>query len=185
MQLDISFFSQLDTSVPEEIQRSVCAIACVKMLCDWKSLNISFSDFYKEAQVIGGREVSGWNHETIVRLLRNHGILAYRQEFFGHTINLETLETSHAKHSQDFEIKGLEKIKEEIKKGNPVIASVFAGFSQDKEKNRSINMVNHIILITGYDDKFFFVHDPIFSIQTIVTQEHFMNFWRRLAIFVE
>lgn len=185
MQLDIPFFSQLDNTVPENIQRSVCAIACVKMLCDWKNSNTSFIDLYKEAEIIGGREVSGWNHETIVRLLRNHNLLAYRQEFIGHTINLQTLEVEPSKHSKDFEDKGIEKIKKEISENKPVIVSVFAGFSQDAKNKKSINMVNHIVLITGFDEDSLFVHDPIFDTSTKVSWEHFLKFWRRLAIFVE
>lgn len=185
MKLDIPFFSQLDIQVPQELQRSVCSIACIKMIFDYKNIQKSFDDIYKEAEIIGGRETSGWSHETMVRLLRNHGVLSYRQEFFGHTINIKTLETLHSKHSEKFEQEGFEKIKKTIIEGNPVIVSVFAGFSQDVENKKSINMVNHIILITGFDDEYLFVNDPIFNVSTKVTQKHFMNYWRRLAVFVE
>lgn len=185
MKLNIPFFSQLNSQVPKELQRSVCSIACIKMIFDLKKIENSFENIYKEAEVIGGRETSGWNHETMVRLLRNHGILAYRQEFFGHTINLATLEVMHSKDSEVFEIKGLEKIKESVSKNNPVIVSVFAGFSQDIENKKSINMVNHIVLITGFDDSYLYLHDPIFDIPTKVSYKHFMNYWRRLTIFVE
>lgn len=185
MQLDIPFFSQLDEEVPAELQRSVCAIACIKMIFDFKGVQKTFQDIYKEAQIIGGRESSGWNHETLVRLLRNHGILAYRQEFFGHSIDLKTLYATHAEHSNIFEQKGFEKIKETLGNGNPVIVSVFAGFSQDIENKKSLNMVNHMVVITGVDDEYVYVHDPIFDVPKKFSHMHFMNYWRRLAIFVE
>ncbi len=185
MHLEVPFFSQLDKEVPQELQRSVCSIACLKMILDYKKIPNTFADMYKEMDIIGGRETSGWNHETLVRLLRNHGILAYRQEFFGQTIDLHTLQATHAKHSDVFEKKGIEKIKEIIVKGKPVIVSVFAGFSQDHECKKSVNMVNHIVLITGIDDEYVYVNDPIFNTPTQVTHTHFMNYWRRLAVFVE
>lgn len=185
MQLHIPFFSQLNKEVPEEIQRSTCSIACIKMIFDFKSVTNSFDDIYKEAQIIGGRELSGWNHETLVRLLRNHGILSYRQEFFGHSIDVHTMQVLHAEHSKDFEVQGLEKIKKVVEGGNPVIVSVFAGFSQDIENNKSLNMVNHIILITGFDEEYLYINDPIFHKPSKVAYAHFMNYWRRLAVFVE
>jgi hypothetical protein len=183
--LNIPFFSQLNKEVPQQLQRSVCTVACLKMILDYKKVPNTFADILKEIEIIGGREISNWNHETFVRLLRNHGILSYRQEFFGQTIDLHTLEVTHAEHCERFESEGLVKIKEQIKKGNPVIVSVFAGFSQDHSSKKSINMVNHVILITGFDDEYLYVNDPIFDTSTRVTFSHFMNYWRRLAIFVE
>ncbi len=46
-------------------------------------------------------------------------------------------------------------------------------------------MVNHIVLITGIDNDHVYVNDPIFDKPTQVTHDHFMNYWRRLAVFVE
>lgn len=185
MQLDIPFFSQLDTEVPQELQRSVCAIACIKMIFDSKSIPHTFLDIYTEGEIIGGREPGGWNHEVLVRILRNHGILAYRQEFIANTIDLHTLHAEPAPHSQEFVTRGIEKIKKQINEGNPVIVSVFAGFSQDALSRKSLNMVNHMILITGFEDEYLFVHDPIFDMTTKVTLQHFLNYWRHLAIFIE
>jgi uncharacterized protein YvpB len=185
MQLDIPFFSQLDKEIPTELQRSVCSIACIKMIFDFRGVSKSFQDIYKETQIIGGRETSGWNHETLVRILRNHGILAYRQEFFGHVIDLQTMYATHAEHSTVFEQKGFQKIKETIEKGNPVIVSVFAGFSQDVENKKSLNMVNHMVVITGIDNEYVYVNDPIFETSKKFSHTHFMNYWRRLSIFVE
>jgi hypothetical protein len=112
------------------------------MIFDFKSVTNSFDDIYKEAQIIGGRELSGWNHETLVRLLRNHGILSYRQEFFGHSIDVHTMQVLHAEHSKDFEVQGLEKIKKVVAVPNssvtvtmfwgeqkPVAAFVATGFN--------------------------------------------------------
>ena len=79
--LNIPFFSQLDPTVPVEHQRHVCALACIKMIFDLHNKGIDFEILYQEALIVGNQVQAGWTHETIIRILRNHGILAYRQEF--------------------------------------------------------------------------------------------------------
>lgn len=187
MQLDIPFFSQLDEQVPVELQRSMCAIACVKMILDSRGIEHSFAHLFREAEIVGGREAAGWNHETIVRVLRNHGVLSYRQEFLAHTIDLETLMPRVADHSDDFAEKGVSKIRKSITDGMPVIVSVLAGFSQDNKTRKSVNLGHHMVLVTGYDDDGLVVHDPIFpqGSEGKVSYEHFMTCWRRFAIFVD
>lgn len=180
MQLEVPFFSQLDDLVPEELQRSVCAIACIKMILDYKKEPADFASILKEAQWIGQIGKVGWSHEVLVRVLRNHKVLAYRQEFIGHEVDLITMNTSLAEHSQNFVETGIEKIKKSIDELNPVMVSVREGFS----KNRS----DHVILIIGYTEEVFIVLDPIMTIEENPLQiptETFKTFWKKLAIFVE
>lgn len=180
MQLDIPFFSQLDNSVPQEHQRKVCALACIKMIMDSKGDSVSFDHIFKEALVVGLYEKAGWAHETIVRILRNHEILAYRQEFLAHTIDVDNANFSIASHTDSFVQKGIEKIKKSINNGNPVMVSVIAGFSENKE--------DHMVLIVGYQDQSLFILDPILSLEQnpkTILIEDFKKFWKGLAIFVE
>ncbi len=178
--LQIPFFSQLDPSVPIEYQRHVCALACIKMIFDWYAKGIDFEHIYQEAQIVGDQVQAGWTHETIIRVLRNHGVLAYRQEFLGHTINIKTKKGEIAEHTEQFVDKGIEKIKKSIDGGNPIFVSVKENFSDNKE--------DHVVLIIGYTEDSFVIHDPIlqfdknpflFSINT------FKIFWKKFAIFIE
>lgn len=185
MKLPVPFFSQLDKNVPEELKRSVCSIACIKMILDSDGIENDFNDLYKEAEFIGGRQKAGWNHETLVRILRNYGIPAYAQEFLAHSINLDVLAVASAPHSKAFEAAGLAKIKKVLDSGKPVIVSVHAGFSQDSEKKKSLNMTSHVVLIVGYDGESFYINDPILDGASVVSSDHLLRYWRMLAIFVE
>lgn len=180
MQLDIPFFSQLDASVPEEHQRSVCALACTKMILDSKGAGRTFEELHREAQIVGNKESAGWTHETIIRLLRNHGVRAYRQEFLGHTIDLQTGVGEVAMHTDMFVEEGILKIKKNIQNGFPVIISVTAGFSENKE--------DHMVLVVGESEDDFLVYDPILlndQNPKKVSKEYIKKFWKKFAIFVE
>ena len=180
MQLDIPFFSQLDDQVPAELQRSVCAIACIKMVLDSRLIPNSFSDLLKEANIVGGREHAGWTHETIVRVLRNHSVHAYRQEFKAHEIDLETGDPVPAIHSTEFANNGVAKMRDMIEKGNPVFVSVSAGFGD--------NQGDHVVLVVGYDENNVIMLDPqrpSDSNPVSMPLRDFMSVWKRLTIFTE
>ncbi len=180
MKLDIPFFSQLDTQVPEELRRSVCAIACLKMICEYKIEPVDFLTLLKEAEWIGQKDKAGWVHEILVRVLRNHNVLAYRQEFVAHTIDTNNQSAVPADHTSDFITQGISKIKKSIDNGNPVMVSVKAGFSENKD--------DHMILVIGYEEDSLIVFDPILHTEQnpkIIPLNTFLNFWKKLAIFVE
>lgn len=180
MHLDVPFFSQLDDQIPVDLQRSVCAIACIKMVLDSHMIPNTFADLLKEANIVGGRESSGWTHETVVRVLRNHGIHAYRQEFKAHEINLETGDPIPAIHSTEFANNGISKIRDMIERGNPVFASVSAGFSDNTE--------DHVVLVIGYDENTLTILDPLQAPESNpvhMSLTDFMRFWKRLTIFTE
>ncbi len=180
MQLEVPFFSQLDDQIPEEVQRSVCAIACIKMILDYKNEFVDFATILAEAQWVGEMDKAGWTHEVLVRVLRNHKVLAYRQEFVGHEVDVIKLNATLAEHSLNFVEKGIEKITKSIDEKNPVMLSVTAGFSQ--------NQSDHVVLVVGYDDQSLFILDPILNNEKnplVVPIETFKEFWKKLAIFVE
>ena len=178
--LNIPFFSQLDSSVSREYQRHVCTIACLKMIFDFKGKSLSFDDIYQEAMFVRGTRVNVWNHETLVRILRNHAVLAYQQEFIGHNIDITNQIAYIAEHVDFFTEKGIDKIKKSIDDDNPVCVSVKKGFSQNKE--------DHMVLIVGYTQKELFILDPIVPLEQNpkkINIEDFKKFWKGLTIFVE
>ena len=180
MQLDIPFFSQLDEQVPEELRRSVCAIACIKMILDYKQESVEFLKILQEAEWIGQKDKAGWTHEVLVRVLRNYNVLAYRQEFVAHTIDMDTQIATYADHTPEFVEQGILKIKKSLDAHNPVMISVVAGFSQNKS--------DHLVLVIGYQDESFVIFDPILSVEQnpkIVHIDTLKNFWKKLALFVE
>lgn len=185
MVLDIPFFSQLNSDVPVDVQRISCALASTKMVLEYKGANIPFKDLLKEAQIIGGKVQAGWSHETVVRIMRNHGVLAYSQEFFGQTINLENEVRSASEFSPQFKIKGLTKIEESVLNQNPVLVSVSPGFSKDEVLRKTLNIETHVVVVSGFENDIISIHDPIFDKATNVSKEHFVKYWRGLAIFVE
>jgi hypothetical protein len=150
------------------------------MVLDSRMHTVTFEDLLKEANIVGGREAAGWTHETIVRILRNHGIHAYRQEFKAHEIDLETGEPTPAQHSGEFAQQGILKIRRNVDDGNPVLVSVSSGFSDNTE--------DHVVLVIGYDEESIIVHDPLLapdSNPVSVPVRKFMDFWKRLTIFTE
>jgi uncharacterized protein YvpB len=178
--LEIPFFSQLDEEGTIEHKRSICALVCIKMMLHARNQLLSFEEIFHEAKFIGGKESAGWNHETVVRILRNHGVLAYRQEFVGHKIDIVNLEANIALHTEEFVEKGILKIKKSIDMNNPVFVSVKSGFSLNRE--------DHMVLIIGYTAEDFIMYDPILSLNQnpkIISIEAFKDFWKRFAIFVE
>ncbi len=180
MQLDVPFFSQLDDQIPPDLQRSVCAIACIKMVLDSRLIPNSFDNLLKEANIVGGRERSGWTHETVVRVLRNHGVHTYCQEFKAHDIDLTTGDPIPAIHSSEFANNGIAKIREAIDKGNPTFVSVSAGFGENTD--------DHVILVIGYGENTFIALDPLQPPDAnpiTLPLKDFMHFWKRLTIFTE
>jgi hypothetical protein len=180
MQVSIPFFSQLDPSIPVEHQRKVCALACTKMVLDSKGEKISFEQLFEEAGIVGNYETAGWSHETVVRLLRNHKVLAYKQEFLAHDISFETRQGTVAKHTEQFLQFGIQKIKQSIDAGNPVILSVRAGFSN--------NNGDHMVLAIGYENEDLLILDPILLPEQNpikISIDELKKFWKNFAIFTE
>jgi hypothetical protein len=181
--LNTPFYAQREILTDEE-KEGACGIVCVKMILEFflkKDFDIHI--LLKEGYIVGGKNNAEWNHEALVRVLRNHGINAYRQEFISHDVlDMNALAgVLNIERTEDFIEFGIEKIKKSIDAGYPVMVSVKPGFG--------INESSHIILIVGYDEDNFYINDSqrhssdthplIFSI------EKFKTFWKNFAIFVE
>ena len=181
--LDIPYTCMHSNAIPEEWHIRVCGLACIKMILDYRDIETSLMDLLSEGQTIGAYNPSiGWDHNGLVRLLRNHGVLAYPQEFRSVKVDVNSGESVESSVENDFIEKGISKIKESIDKENPVMVSVKAGFGD--------NGSPHLILITGYEDDDFIYHDPNNSDGEIkkahvVSKERFIEYWRLFGIFVD
>jgi uncharacterized protein YvpB len=181
--LDVPFLSQKDNVLKKEYTHNSCGIVCVKMVLDYaKKGNRDLDELIQEGYVVGGTENAGWSHETLVRVLRNHGVLAFRQEFKSHNVDLISKQgLVNENQEKGFRELGIQKIKNSIDLGYPVLISVKPGFGE--------NGSDHLILVVGYSDDLFFVNDPQRKGQEKdpigVSIEKISEYWKGLSIFVE
>jgi hypothetical protein len=182
MKLQIPYLSQHQDVKDTTWQNKSCGIVCVKMILDFLHPDEITHDtpdsLISEGIGTGGyTQEFGWNHESLVRLFRNRGINAYRQEFV----------TKTELYKKKLENTGTAKIRKMIQEQElPAIVSVEKGFDE--------NTHSHLIVITGYEaDKNgltgFYYHDSDARVgkkeHQFVTKEKFLKYWRRFVIFVE
>jgi hypothetical protein len=183
IKLEVPFYSQKDNVKKEEYKHNSCGIVCAKMILDFaKKESRDLDPLIQEGYIVGGTESAGWNHETLVRVLRNHGVLAYRQEFRAHTVDLDKEEgVDNEERNKQFRELGLEKIRCAIDNGFPVMISVKPGFGE--------NDSDHLILVVGYDEKNFYVNDPQLNGEheppLEVSVEKINEYWKGLSVFTE
>jgi len=186
MKLEVPYLSQHHDVKDTTWQNKSCGIVCVKMILDFLRTNksetyVPVDDVISEGISIGGyKQDIGWSHEALVRLFRNRGINAYRQEFV----------TKRKEHEEKLIQDGLVKIATSIGDEKlPVIVSVEEGFDENK--------FSHLIVLTGFEmseeksEKFegFYCHDPDAregkKAHVFVETAKFLKYWRKFVIFVE
>ena len=158
-----------------------CGIAVTRMVLDFLGEGSGMENLTKEAIAIGGRTEYGWSHESLVRLLHNHGVSAYPQEYRSVSVDVENKIFTEST-AEDFIDKGIQKIILKIDEGLPTIISV-------KEKFND-NIESHLILITGYGDDTLYYHDPdsrkgVIRNNEPVSISDFKKYWKKFAIFVD
>jgi len=191
--LDVPFVSQNSDQVSEMWRDRSCGIANVKMILDFLSdETIPIQELIAEGLAIEGYNYSilggSWKHEGLVRVLRNHGVLAYSQEFKAvKVIQEDEVKFEKSSYSKKFIEQGIEKIIEQLDRGFPAIVSVNEGFNNNK--------TSHLVLITGYemkDNKILnlYYNDPdsrdgVERKNSLVEIDKFKEFWRLFCIFVD
>ena len=190
--LDIPYYSQyLDVSDPSWMSRS-CGILCLKMVMDFYGLESgvdtpSADELINEGLYIEGNVPAyGWAHNHLVLLARNHGLMAYPQEFRSHKIDYINKKEEVSEYEDVIIGKGIEKIISSLENKSPVIVSIFKNF---KEMDKF-----HMVTLTGIESennkiKGFYYHDPDSMIRDegahkfvpIIT---FRKYWRKMAIYV-
>lgn len=183
MKIDIPYYSQYSEKIEKDWQNRSCAILCLQMVLYFYGKNIEPMNLIKEGLKISevlkerGKEKDGytrefgWGHELLVILLKNNGVLAYRQDFKNPNFEKEYFEL------------GLEKIKQNLLDKKPVIVSV----AKDPNNPKSSG---HMIVVSGieYDKnsiKSFCINDPENIDNDYISIGDFIKNWKRLAIFVE
>lgn len=186
--LDVPYFSQNSDDVEKEWHDSACGIAAVKMVVDFMCDNSpTMTQLIDEGVAIKGFSDHGWLHESMVRLLRNHGVMSYAQEFRSVSVTVDPIHgTSFLEGKFDAELAkvGLQKIILKLATKKPVIVSVDRKFND--------NSHTHLVVIVGYDSKEnkLYYHDPDSRKGTVrrgasIKVPDFLKHWRRLAIFVD
>jgi hypothetical protein len=142
-------------------------------------------DLIDEAVIMNGYTKQGWSHDSLVSLLRNQGLHAYREEFRSMQLNPKTRQMQPSSYETHLTRNGVSKLANVLFKGKPVIVSVDAGFGT--------NVGTHLIVLTGFaeDDvglEGFFYNDPDsrngLKKDLFVELPRFRQYWRKLAIFV-
>lgn len=182
--MNIPYYSQHNDVTREEWKNRACGVTCVKMILDsfGQAQDITIDQLIDEGIFVGGyNEKVGWNHEGLVRLLHNHGVAGYKEEFRSVFIDLVSKVAQNNSFEKKLIAHGLEKISQEASQGNPVILSIDGSLWDAKE--------THLIVCTGYDfetDEYIY-HDPNSSYEphqdARISKEKLEKYWRRFAIF--
>lgn len=186
--LDVPYYSQYQNVLEEKWRSRACGITCVKMIIKYShpSNDESIDALIDEGVRINGYNEHGWDHESLVRILRNRGFFAYREEFKSQLLKAGETKGVPSIYDAKMAKAGIKKIYKMLKIGRPVIVSVDAGFGE--------NTTSHLIVLTGFDlddsgDVSGFVfNDPDAKTgikkNIFVEIEKFERYWRRMCIFV-
>ena len=186
--LDVPYYSQHQDVTEPSWQNRCCGIACTKMVINYfKPDNKELiDDLIEEGVLVGGYSTDvGWNHNGIVRLLRNRGLSSYQEEFKSVLVDSTQRRFLKSTHENPMILNGINKIQKSLQDKKPVIVSVEPDFDENKS--------SHLIVLTGFVEDGtgldgFFYNDPDskegIKKDKFVELPKFRNFWRKMAIFV-
>jgi hypothetical protein len=188
MKLEVKYYSQRTDVIDPEWRAHSCLVICIKMIAEFLGANvIPADDWIKEGTLVGAWDGKYWKHNEIIRLLRNHGVSGYSQEFKSVDVDIKNGGMKVGKVSDLFFEKGTEKIAKNLDDGLPTVVSIYKYFT---EKDR-----HHGIVIIGYEKKDnkiegFYYHDPENLDEKggknlFVEIDKFKDGWKRLAIFTD
>lgn len=206
--LDVNHVWQLDPEhdIAEEERRTICAIACMKMLIDYvlpEKADISLHRIFQDMQSAGAQNSNmHWKHADQVNYFKQLGLIAWRRNWLAPNPDPKWFADNEAYNNQQliavsqqmidelhtggYTKQALHSIRESLDNDVPVIVSVAPGFSENKQ--------DHQIVINGYgnDGKTEWVYyvDPILSPdkhqdRQKVSLEYFLKHFNNRAIFVK
>jgi len=177
--LNVPYLSQILDVKNSDWHNRACGVASLAMVVKYylKDNSPLLDDLIEEGISIGGYdEKYGWTHNFLVLLAHNYGLYSYREEF----------KSKDSLFEEKLIKGGIEKIKNTILNDRPVIVSVDIGFRNNKG--------THLIVLTGVEiegDKIkgFYFNDPEseekgVGEQEFVDLERFLEYWRKMVIFV-
>jgi hypothetical protein len=182
MKIDIPYYSQYSDNIKKDWQDRSCAIVCLQMVLDFYKKESKPMDLIKEGLSISenlekkGRRTEGytrefgWGHELLIILLKNNGVLSYRQDF------------KNPNFESEYIVLGLEKIRQNILDKKPVIVSIAKDINNPKTSG-------HMVVVSGIEEdngevKSFYINDPEKEENKNTSIEDFKKVWKKLAIFV-
>lgn len=185
--IDIPYYSQYDHVKDESWRPRACGVTSLKMVLDWagKAREKTVDDLIEEGVVVGGyTKEYGWSHDTLVRILRNNELSAYRQAFKSRVFDCAKKVFNVNPFESTLMDAGVKKIVDNLRNGVPVIVSMESAYWGKEE--------THLVVLSGYDDesKGFFYHNPNNQstdeyFYALITENDFKKYWRKMAIFVE
>jgi hypothetical protein len=206
--LDVDHVWQLDPEhkIPEDQRRTICAIACMKIVIDYvlpeEASKISLKEMYTKMKASGAQnENSHWKHSDQVDYFKGLGLTSWRRNWeaagsdpswladnegydSSQVAMVEKQVGSEATHADNKE-KSLLSLSESFEADMPVVASVKPGFSTNKQDHQIV--LNGMTTQEGVDYLYFTdpVQDPeVRQEKQKVTVERFFEFFNYRAIFV-
>ncbi len=188
MLLNIPYLSQHTAATDPYWKPRACAIVCIKLVGDFMFPGSmpSVDDLIHEGETVGGFSARGWRHDYLAILLRNHGVLAYNQEY-------RTADAAQAPQyvpsvfTEQFLEAALLKIIHEIKAGRPVIVSV--------PGKQGLPTETHMVVVLGIEERDgrvlgLYCHNPDTQSpeegrNVFISIEDFLSGWRRFCLYVE
>lgn len=186
--LDVPYYSQYQNVLESKWQPRACGVTCAKMVIKYfkPDNDESVDALIDEGVRIGAYNPNyGWDHEGLVRIIRNRGIHAYREEFKSQIVSPGKNTGLPSVYDKKMAEDGINKMKKMLQAKRPVIVSVDVGFDENK--------TSHLIVLTGFDENEcgvggFMYNDPQaekgIKKNLFVELDKFNKYWRRLAIFV-
>lgn len=183
--LPVPYYSQNAESVDPDWRNRACGISCISMIMAYHQLDdVSIMPLIHEGLNIGGYCANGWFHESLVRIMRNHGLHAYAEEYRCVVVGKNRGQASENVLQPKMVDSGILKIIKQIDLGRPVIVSVDENFRNNKFK--------HMVVVVGY--KTFesqvtglYINDPDDrqspGNNVFISIDRFKDYWRKFAIF--
>ncbi len=206
--LDVNHVWQLDPehNIPEEERRTICAIACMKMVVDYvlpEKAGISLHNMYQAMKESGAQNSNmHWKHADQVGYFKKLGLVSWRRNWLAPNPDPKWFADNEAYNNQQLVAVSQQMIDESLAGGYtkqalysihrsldsnlPVIVSVKAGFTENKQ--------DHQIVINGYGsdgkNEWLYFIDPVLSPdkhqdKQMVPLERFLEFFNCRAIFVK
>lgn len=160
MILDVPYFSQIkDTKKPEWKNKS-CGITALKMVLDfYGKASPTIDELYQKGLNLNGYlENVGWYHHSLVNIAQTLGYSGITRSW---NITKESFEKLASRGFTEKDIQIIERqqflesiytIKKELSSQHPVIISLPKGFKKGGS--------GHLVVLIGYDEEGFYVHDP-------------------------
>ena len=189
--LDVPYCSQHFDVADENWRSRACGIACLKMVMDFHSERAkrkipSVDELIKENEFINGFGSFGSEHESLVMIVRNCGLRAYRQEFKSAANDFVNKTVIKSPFENELAEEGILKKIRKLEAGLPVIVSAVKNFSEEDKF--------HLVVLTGFQRtggelSGFYYHDPDSfdgekGKHKFVPADTFRKHWRKMAIFV-